>query len=389
MSNKSDSEDRLIGLEALRFLAAISVLVWHFQHFAFAGNELALSLKSVPFRWLFQPFYNYGYTGVQLFWCISGFIFTWKYGAAIAGAGVSFRRFAMLRFSRLYPLHLATLLIVLVLQWVYFSRYGEYFVYKFNSAGDFVANLLFLNWWNYLAGDSFNGPAWSVAAEVFVYCVFFLVGRCAGSNWRVDLLMLFAFIIGGFAASALCPEMLAFVDAGRFFYFGALSCHVWRWAETLRPGTRPFVAFGFAAFAALYMTLVAVKVLDVSFAIQSVFPAALIAVQLAVRPRGALIRRALIGLGNLTYASYMVHFPMQLAAVLVLGALAVPVQPLLASPWFMLGYLASVLAVAAVVFRWVERPAQDWLRGRDRPWRSLLSVAVASRVPAPGVRSGS
>jgi peptidoglycan/LPS O-acetylase OafA/YrhL len=59
----------------------------------------------------------------------------------------------------------------------------------------------------------------------------------------------------------------------------------------------------------------------------------------------------------------MLHFPMQLGAMLILGALAVPVQSLVYSNWFMLAYLGAVLASAFVVFHAVERPAQAWLRG--------------------------
>ena len=66
----------------------------------------------------------------------------------------------------------------------------------------------------------------------------------------------------------------------------------------------------------------------------------------------------------------MVHFPLQLAAMLLLETLAVPVQPLVYDDWFMLAYLGSVLLVSFAVFRWVERPAQDWLRDFGRPART-------------------
>ena len=36
MVNRPKTE-RLIGLEVLRFLAAVGVLVWHYQHFLFVG----------------------------------------------------------------------------------------------------------------------------------------------------------------------------------------------------------------------------------------------------------------------------------------------------------------------------------------------------------------
>src|SRR5947209_12053831 len=95
----------LIGLEALRFAAACSVLIWHYQHFTLAGQSEPGTLSGQPFHTLLLPFYTYGYSGVQLFWCVSGFIFAWKYAEVIHAAGITFSRFAILRFSRLYPLH--------------------------------------------------------------------------------------------------------------------------------------------------------------------------------------------------------------------------------------------------------------------------------------------
>jgi peptidoglycan/LPS O-acetylase OafA/YrhL len=365
--NRRNGGERLIGLELLRFLAAIGVLVWHYQHFMFVGHAQAeWDWSRLPFRWLFLPFYTYGYEGVELFWCISGFIFTWKYGRLIGRTGLSFGRFAMLRFSRLYPLHFAMLLTVAALQCVYFSRHGETFVYRFNDAAHFVMNVFFANWWGFQSGESFNGPSWSVSAEVLVYVVFFWVTRRAGSAWWIDLAAMLGFSLAAPVAKSLFGIKLAFTGAGTFFYLGAATCHLHGWIETFSLRKRRLCAWGCGAVIAVCAGLVATHVLKIAGASLPMFPAAVLLVQLAVRPGGARARRLLTGFGNLTYASYMLHFPMQLAAVLVLGALSVPVQSLVYSDWFMACYLGLVLAMAFVVFRVVERPAQALLRSWGR-----------------------
>jgi peptidoglycan/LPS O-acetylase OafA/YrhL len=364
---RRDAGERLIGLELLRFLAAVGVLVWHYQHFMFVGHDqAAYDWNRLPFRWLFEPFYTYGYEGVELFWCISGFIFTWKYGALISRAGLSFGRFAMLRFSRLYPLHLATLLIVAALQFVYFTRHSETFVYLFNDTAHFVMNLFFANWWGFQSGESFNGPSWSVSAEVLIYIVFFWVARRAGPGWRIDTLALLGFAIAAPVAKSLFGIKLAFTGAGTFFYLGALTCHLHHRIELSGARWRHRCAWASAGLIAVCAALVATHVLKIAGASLLMFPAAVLLVQLTVRPEGERVRALLTGLGNLTYASYMLHFPMQLATMLILGELAVPVQPLVYTDWFMLAYLGGVLAMAFVVFRWVERPAQALLRGLGR-----------------------
>jgi peptidoglycan/LPS O-acetylase OafA/YrhL len=366
-SGRDDAGERLIGLELLRLFAALSVLIWHYQHFMFVGpDRVTWDFTRLPFHRLLAPFYTYGYAGVELFWCISGFIFTWKYGPVVSRAGISFRRFAWLRFSRLYPLHLATLLIVAALQYLYFLRQGQTFVYLYNDFRHFVLNLFFANWWGLESGTSFNGPSWSVSAEVLIYVVFFAVARLAGAGWRVDLSMLVLLSVAGWIAKAQFRITLGFTGAGTFFYLGALTLHLQQWIETFGPRQRYRIVCGCTAVIAVSAALVATQVLKIAGASLPIFPAAVLLVQLAIRPHGLRARAWLAGLGNLTYASYMLHFPMQLAAMLILGVLAVPVQSLAYADWFMLAYLAAVVAAAFVVFRWVERPAQNWLRGLGR-----------------------
>lgn len=109
--------NKLIGLEVIRFLAAFAVLLWHYQHFSFIAdkaNDFERQLQ--PFYNQFRIFYDYGYLGVQVFWSISGFIFFYKYSDSVANKKIAARRFIVLRFSRLYPLHIATLALVAILQ---------------------------------------------------------------------------------------------------------------------------------------------------------------------------------------------------------------------------------------------------------------------------------
>src|SRR5687768_15414622 len=100
--------DKLLGLELLRFASALAVLVFHYSHFAHIDVK-SVNTGPTPCCALLWPFYDYGLYGVQLFWWIIGYIFFWKYGAAIRSRAVAARDFFWLRFSRLYPLHLATL----------------------------------------------------------------------------------------------------------------------------------------------------------------------------------------------------------------------------------------------------------------------------------------
>ncbi|TAM46504.1 MAG: hypothetical protein EPN61_05205 [Burkholderiaceae bacterium] len=68
--------NKLLGLEVVRFISALSVLVWHYQHFFYIADKPTDFVRELqPFYSMLSIFYDYGFYGVQVFWCISGFIF--------------------------------------------------------------------------------------------------------------------------------------------------------------------------------------------------------------------------------------------------------------------------------------------------------------------------
>jgi peptidoglycan/LPS O-acetylase OafA/YrhL len=74
----NEAGGKLLGLEALRFLTAFAILVFHYRHFAFVADEpVGLVAERLPFYGFLHVFHNSGAFGVWIFWCISGFIFFW------------------------------------------------------------------------------------------------------------------------------------------------------------------------------------------------------------------------------------------------------------------------------------------------------------------------
>lgn len=72
------------------------------------------------------------------------------------------------------------------------------------------------------------------------------------------------------------------------------------------------------------------------------------------------IGHRLAKLGNLTYASYLLHFPLQLALVTVLGSRMDPA--FFYSPAVFLCYVIGVMLVSWPVYHWFEMPVQNQLR---------------------------
>jgi peptidoglycan/LPS O-acetylase OafA/YrhL len=96
---------KLAGLEVVRFLSALAMLVRRCRHFYFVDRPVGLVDEKQPLHSAFGLFYDQGFYGVDVFWCISGFIFSWKYREAIADGVVTAKQFFVMRLSR----HLASL----------------------------------------------------------------------------------------------------------------------------------------------------------------------------------------------------------------------------------------------------------------------------------------
>jgi len=342
--------DKLLGLELLRFASALAVLFFHYRHFAHLVGMPAVGRATVPFYGLLWPLYEYGQYGVQIFWGISGYIFFWKYGAAIHAKAVAARDFFWLRFSRLYPLHLATLAAVIGLQWVHRQYTGENFIYPTDDAGLFVRQLFLATDWGPQPPFSFNGPIWSISAEVAVYAGFFLAVRRFGPTLQLCAAM----IAAGLGMQLIGIDWVS-IGCATYFFAGGL-------VTLIRP--KPVVPAA-VVLTALIGICIATGTLGDRDKLPTIFllavPCLLV---ILTRDWSFLARwqRQVQFAGNLTYSSYLLHFPLQMAlAILVAASGAVPP---LTSPWFLIAYLGGTLAIAALSYRWFELPAQRWIRQR-------------------------
>jgi peptidoglycan/LPS O-acetylase OafA/YrhL len=303
---------------------------------------------------------------VQLFFCLSGFIFFWLYADPVARGGISFGRFAVLRLSRLYPLHLATLLFVAAAQPLYRELAGHYFVYPANDAYHFLLNLTFISAWGLEQGFSFNAPIWSVSVEVLMYGLFFLFCRHVGQR------------MAAFAAALLLGWLVQKwngpIGAGMMFFFlGGIAFAIYRHAvasaDALRLGAwLPFVTLAGWVGAAWATS-------DAGFGIASalLFPATVLSLALLETRRGTLGRRLAI-LGDISYSSYLIHFPLQLAAATIAVKLAIS-EDIFYSPWFMLGFFVVLVALSAASHHLFEMPLQRMLRRRFAPIRGSRKIA--------------
>ncbi|MFZ5525272.1 MAG: acyltransferase family protein [Pseudomonadota bacterium] len=355
----------LLGLELMRFACALSVLVWHYQHFYYVGGQpVGFSREAQPwFQWL-QPLYHHGFLGVQAFWCLSGFIFFWKYAQPVSQGRVGGWRFAVLRFSRLYPLHLITLLAVAGLLVLYRQRVGAGadFVYGNNDALHFVLQLFMVSDWASGFEWSFNGPIWSISIEILVYAIFFGLCRLGLTRWWHAVAVIGVSGIIYALKLTMHPVVLCLF----FFYLGGLTQLVHQ-ALASRPAAQQRAVLGATTLALMAGSAMALAdMLRPMVYVALATPAAVLVLLAWVQPRSAGTAGWITLLGNTTYASYLIHFPLQLLLAATLGPHLAERLPL-DSPLWLLGYLVIVFGLSVLVYRWIELPAQDRLRTRLMP----------------------
>lgn len=355
---------RIYSLEACRFSAALAILFWHYQHFFFFGVETDALIKSfdrsrLPLYEVFTLFYERGYFAVQVFWMMSGFIFFSKYAVSIHAGKVGLRDFFVLRYSRLYPLHAASLLLVCGLQAAYFNLHGTTFIYGENDAKHFLLQSLMASNWIEGQPFTFNGPIWSVSAEIIVYFVFFALVS------RIRPTLLFACVCAGLSWAVLKSGLLASVspilNCAKFFFLGGVVQLVC----ARLGGRRTLLAFAISLAACVFTVgLMRAGALGVSEKTVAVLTTGLIFLCITSEELfGADLFKKISPLGNLTYSSYLLHFPIQLTAVVVIDAAGLTREVFL-SPGALFLFLASVLVMGHATFHHFELPVQNAIRSK-------------------------
>lgn len=359
----------------------MSVVCFHWPHFW----DNAMGVNSViegnwpPFYNVLFVFYQAGAFGVDFFFSLSGFIFYWKYADKVFRKEVSPKEFFILRFSRLYPLHALTLVLVAIMQCLHFQRYSDFFIFKFNDIRHFLQHVLLVpspgSFLLVLSRGlepelSFNGPVWSVSMEAFLYLVFF--GLCVSGIIKARYMLLIAL----FGASLGLHDFWASCLLGRFvfsFFIGGLTFYGYRWV--IRNGKAGSFLKGFILILPALIVLSVMEVyynwfyttfqggvtgtlvIRAMFYNGLLFPVMLFTFAL-LDSRENTIGAKLSVIGTISYSSYLLHFPLQLFFILWIGN----------NPWLyakhsvFLAYFFILISFSLGSYKYFEMPIQNAIR---------------------------
>lgn len=345
-------------LTALRFIAAIWVVLFHFwPHLAGVGTP---------------GFVQKGYLGVELFFVLSGFILCHVYLRQAEAGGFRYLSFLWARLARIYPLHLAVLAGV-GLMGAAAAFAGIQTDPNLTDLRALPAHLTLTHAWGLAPVAGWNHPSWSISAEWFAYLAFpafawaalKLKGRpliaAAGA------LALVAGLYLGFEAVTGQPLTRATIAWGALrivpcFALGCAAYLLFRSGKVLTDRRGALVIA--AGSGALILGLAELRAWD--GLMTALFGALILSLACAWRAGSRVMSRPTwVWLGEVSFAVYMVCIPWQQVYVNGVSRLANVPEVL---PWpLWVGLLCGVVPVAAIAHHCVEKPARSLMR---RWWRA-------------------
>lgn len=373
--------ERFLVLDSWRGICALLVALFHFP----TGSTISQS-----------AFIGSSYLFVDFFFVLSGFVIASSYGDRLNQPG-QVARFALVRFGRIYPLHLLMLaafagfeLLLLMLPQLHGTGAAPFTGgFDLNSL---LANLLLLQGVGFEDQLTWNAPSWSISAEFFAYLLFAGVVFVAGVRawiWFVAAAVTAPLFLLGFSTHHMDVSFdFGFIRCLYGFSLGALLA--WFQHDSIA-GARQALARGGPRmdWTLAEIVMVAVIVLFVSLAGDNDFGIAAplvfaLALFLFAHEGGwisALLRAPfMLTLGALSYSIYMVHIFVQARLINVAGLVERKLGLGLIGDFMLRGQpatgfgagwtgavaivvmLAATIAASWITWRFVEMPAMAWFR---------------------------
>jgi len=374
-------------LTSIRFPLSCWVVLYHLT----VPNPLAAHIPATIPGFAYRVVRT-AYSAVSLFFIISGFSLTYNHDLGAPWTAAAWKRFAATRLTRIYPIYLLGLLLMLPvvatrLAWDYSPARA------LRDAGSGLLNLGLLQAWLPQTALSWNPPGWSLSAEAFFYLCFPAVGvalwrlrgprrllLAAAALWACTLAAPLAAVLAparGFGdvpatdllarANPLVSDFVKFNPLLRLPDF-CLGILVARLVADLRHGRSPLLGRGpwfYLPGAALILGSLAWahripypifhNVLTLPFCALVVFGLAL---------GGGRLDRwlsapAWVFLGNTSYSIYILHVPM---LILIGFGYRQRVHAKLPAPGGTALYLLAVLALSCLTYKCIELPLNRYFR---------------------------
>jgi peptidoglycan/LPS O-acetylase OafA/YrhL len=387
---------RMDSLDALRGICALSVALFHFETAGFFTNI---------------RYFRHGWMLVDFFFVLSGFVITCAYSEHLR-QGYSIKSFLLLRFARIWPLHVFMLLCFFALEMsklvVQVGPATPLFAPP-RELGSLFINLFFLQVFRIYNHLTWNALSWSIAAEFWVYIAAAIIFRFIkrGSSYLFAIIT----VAGAIWMILSGPPFLNLTYDGavvRCLYGFSIGSLAWvAFAARLNRedpcGTRHF---GSGLWTTLEVAVVAASGAAVTLSSSGPFTTFLpllfgLCVLVLAHQRGQLTgllrHKSLVWLGSISYSMYMIHVFLEGRVLdflslmgIVLGAApvnrlvvdGVSHRILVGSELFInltvAALLVLIITTAYACYRFIEQPCNRWARARIRRPAQPASMATPS-----------
>lgn len=353
---------RILELDALRGLAALAVVLFHYTT---RYDELFGHADSLPAA------LPWGHYGVDLFFMLSGFVILMTLDRTAATW-----KFIWGRFSRLYPAYWAAVFLTFAAV-IWFGLPGQEV-----SLGEAILNTTMIQ--ALLGARHVDGAYWSLQAELIFYANMFVLYRLGafrypvttvvcwvGAAVAIGLIQPIASVHSPWLASGL--SKLATITSLNFIPLFGLGILLYTVRRSEHLSHMPLAAVAGCLAAIAILNSAAGAAADLVL---------LGTLWLAVNGRLPWLQgRPFISLGTLSYTLYLTHE--NIGYILIRELEQIGVAPATA----ILGAVAFSLLVATVIHRSIEKPSMTWLRSLSLPtlppWRQWLPYVNRPTLDAP------
>ena len=319
---------RLTELDGLRGLAALAVV---FYHYTYRYDKIYGHSFEVP-EW-----FNYGKFGVQIFFMISGFVIYWTISRSEKPLD-----FIWSRFSRLYPVYWASLIITFATLFIFTLPGREQY---FNT---FLANFMMIH--EYFGYQHIDGSYWTLTLELAFY-FWVLTIFCFGQIKNIEKILLFwtitaAFLTFYFYNLNITPQTQSFFILKYVNFFAAGVCF-YKYKEKSES-----IWTHFLISAAIFSVYLSYPIN--SFILLSLF---FLVFSLIIKNKLRFLgHRSLVYIGTISYSLYLLH--QNIGYVIINAFYAQHLNPILA---IFVSLIVTIL-LAHLLLITVERPSLNFLR---------------------------
>ena len=359
-------KEHLPALSGLRAFSAMNIVFYHFCDPKWFGP--------------LSPIVENGYTSVSFFLLLSGFVLAYNYSDRAQAGQLKAKNFWIARISRLYPIYLVALVVsvgMLMEEW--HARSHTQF------AWGVILTPLMLQGWSPSLSTFWNTPAWTMCTETFFYLIFPLVilwKRPKHMGW------LCAILLGLWCLGMVLPSLYMGLHPDGDLHPGRYTDGFWMRALKFTPpphvpsflfgivladidaliprGARRRLALGVLGLAGILVVLYFGNYLPFPMMHDGLMMPLFGMAVLGLAGRNIMAQffglAPLVAVGQASYCLYILHFNLwnfihdhQLVARVGLSRF---------DPW--LSYSILVL-IAVLAVKYIERPAQKWIRATFLP----------------------